>query len=324
MKVLVTGNQGFVGRHLTAHLEAAGDEVIGVDLADGVDITDADATHALVAEIAPEVVYHLAGWADVGGSWKAPVQAFRANAEGTLNILGAATEAGVARVLAVSSADVYGKVDPAELPLDEHADLRPASPYAASKVAADYLGLQAWLGRGLPVLRVRAFNHLGPGQTDKFVAPALASRIARAERDGGEVLTVGNLSARRDFTDVRDVVRAYRLLMEHGVPGEAYNVCSGIDLAVQELADELLGMAKVPLRFETDPELLRPVDIPVLRGSHQKLERGHRLAAGDRDRPDARRSPRGLARPDRGGVADPRPPLPTAAAQGETVAYASR
>jgi len=273
MKALVTGSEGFVGRHLTAHLEASGDEVIGVDLVDGIDITDPDATHALVADIAPDVIYHLAGWADVGGSWKAPVAAFRANAEGTLNVLGAATEADVQRVLAVSSADVYGKVDVAELPLDESSDLRPASPYAASKVAADYLGLQAWLGRGLPVLRVRAFNHLGPGQTDKFVAPALASRIARAERDGGEVLTVGNLSARRDFTDVRDVVRAYRLLMVSGEPGEAYNVCSGLDLAVQELADELLAMAKVPLRFETDPELLRPVDIPVLRGSHEKLTR---------------------------------------------------
>ena len=262
-----------------------------------IDITDADATQELVADIAPDVIYHLAGWADVGGSWKAPVPAFRVNAEGTLNVLGAATEAGVERVLAVSSADVYGKVDPAELPLDESSDLRPASPYAASKVAADYLGLQAWLGRGLPVLRVRAFNHLGPGQTDKFVAPALASRIARAERDGGDVLTVGNLTARRDFTDVRDVVRAYRLLMESGEPGEAYNVCSGIDLAVQELADELLAMAKVPLRFETDPELLRPVDIPVLRGSHEKLTRATGWEPEIADRPDPRRPARGLAEP---------------------------
>ena len=124
------------------------------------------------------------------------------------------------RVLAVSSADVYGAVSEAELPLTEDSPLRPASPYAVSKVAADFLGLQAWLGRGLPVLRVRAFNHLGPGQTDKFVAAALASRIARNEVEGGDVITIGNLSARRDFTDVRDVVRAYRLLVEQGSPGE--------------------------------------------------------------------------------------------------------
>jgi GDP-4-dehydro-6-deoxy-D-mannose reductase len=272
MKALVTGSHGFVGRHLIEHLTAQGDEVSGIDRAiDGIDITDAEAVQAKIAELAPDVIYHLAGWADVGGSWKAPVAAFRVNAEGTLNVLSAARDAGVQRVVAVSSADVYGIVKPDELPLTEDSPLRPASPYAASKVAADYLGLQAWLGRGLPVMRVRAFNHLGPGQTDQFVAPALASRIARAERDGGEVLTVGDLSSRRDFTDVRDVVRAYRLLMERGVPGEVYNVCSGVDLAVQEVADQLLAQATVPLRFEVDPALLRPVELPVLRGSHARL-----------------------------------------------------
>lgn len=273
VKALVTGASGFVGRHLVCHLQSAGDEVIGVDrvTTGGVDITDADAVSDLINRVRPTVVYHLAGWADVGGSWQHPVEAFRANAEGTLNVLSAATSAGVERVLAVSSADVYGIVTPDELPLTEDSPLRPASPYAASKVAADYLGLQAWLGRHLPVLRVRAFNHLGPGQTDKFVAPALASRVARAELEGGEVITVGDLSARRDFTDVRDVVRAYRLLVEHGEPGEVYNVCSGVDLAVQDLADQLVVQARVPLRLEVDEALLRPVELPVLRGSHQRL-----------------------------------------------------
>ena len=271
---LVTGGSGFVGRHLIAHLREQGDEVVAVDRAsDGVDITEAAAIDAVISRVAPDVVYHLAGWADVGGSWKAPVDAFRANAEGTLNVLSSASAAGVKRVLAVSSADVYGIVRPDELPLTEDSPLRPASPYAASKVAADYLGLQAWLGRKLPVLRVRAFNHLGPGQTDKFVAPALASRVARAERDGTHSLRVGDLSARRDFTDVRDVVRAYRLLVERGEPGEVYNVCSGVDLAVQDLADQLVAQAKVPLQLEVDPELLRPVELPVLRGSHDRLTR---------------------------------------------------
>ncbi|CAN5911653.1 GDP-mannose 4,6-dehydratase [soil metagenome] len=271
-RVLVTGASGFVGRHLVEHLDAAGDEVVGIDRAsDGLDITDAAAVAEMVTAIGPTVIYHLAGWADVGASWRAPAEAFRVNAEGTLNVLGAAAKAGVERVLAVSSADVYGVVKPDELPLTEDSPLRPASPYAASKVAADFLGLQAWLGRGLPVLRVRAFNHLGPGQTDRFVAPALASRIARAERDGGEVLRVGDLSARRDFTDVRDVVRAYRLLVHHGEPGEVYNVCSGVDLAVSEVADQLLARATTPLRLETDPDLLRPVELPVLLGSHDRL-----------------------------------------------------
>ncbi len=275
MRALVTGASGFVGRHLVRHLQAAGDEVVACDRAgdDGhiVDITDASATAAVIAEVRPDVIYHLAGWADVGGSWKAPVEAFRANAEGTLNVLSAATDVGVERVLSVSSADVYGAVAEEELPLTEDAPLRPASPYAASKVAADFLALQAFLGRGLPVLRVRAFNHLGPGQTDRFVAAALASRIARNELDGTDVVTIGNLSARRDFTDVRDVVRAYRLLVEHGTPGEVYNVCRGVDVAVQDLADQLLALARAPMRFIPDPELLRPVDVPVLRGSHDRL-----------------------------------------------------
>lgn len=272
MKALVTGASGFVGRHLVTHLEAHGHQVVGVDRStDGVDITDGTAVSHLFEHHRPTVVYHLAGWADVGGSWAAPVEAFRANAEGTLNVLLAAADHGVDRVLAVSSADVYGIVTAEELPLTEDSPLRPASPYAASKVAADYLGLQAWLGRHLPVIRVRAFNHLGPGQTDKFVAPALASRVARAEREGGEVLLVGDLSARRDFTDVRDVVRAYRLLMERGEPGQVYNVCSGVDLAVQDLADQLVAQARVPLRLEVDPALLRPVELPVLRGSHARL-----------------------------------------------------
>lgn len=272
MRALVTGAGGFVGRHLVHHLTEAGDEVHTTDPAQGgADITDAAAIAAEIAAVGPEVVYHLAGWADVGGSWAHPVEAFRANAEGTLNVLSACQSAEVGRVVAVSSADVYGAVSPEELPLTEDSPLRPASPYAASKVAADYLGLQAWLGHRLPVMRVRAFNHLGPGQADKFLASALASRIARAEREGGEVLAIGDLSPRRDFTDVRDVVRAYRLLAEKGEPGEAYNVCSGVDLAVQQVADALLGLARVDLRFETDPALLRPVEVPVLRGSHTKL-----------------------------------------------------
>jgi GDP-4-dehydro-6-deoxy-D-mannose reductase len=177
----------------------------------------------------------------------------------------------VSRVLSVGSADVYGVVTEAELPLTESSPLRPASPYAASKVAADYLGLQAFLGQGLGVIRVRAFNHLGPGQTDRFVAAALAARIAANEQDGGDTVRVGDLSARRDFTDVRDVVRAYRLLVERGTAGEVYNVCTGHDLAVQELADRMLALSTRSMRLEPDPSLLRPVEVPVLRGDATKL-----------------------------------------------------
>lgn len=272
MRALITGAGGFVGTHLVKHLAECGDTVIETDQSsDGVDITDADAVAGLLAETRPEVIYHLAGWADVGGSWAAPTTAFRVNAEGTLNVLLASVKSGVERVLVVSSADVYGAVAEHDLPIVETTPLRPVSPYAASKVAADFLGLQAFLGRGLGVLRVRAFNHLGPGQTDKFVASALASRIAHNEIDGTDVLPIGNLSARRDFTDVRDVVRAYRMLVTDGTPGEVYNVCSGSDSAVQDLAEMLLSGASRPMRFETDESLLRPVDVPVLRGDHTKL-----------------------------------------------------
>jgi len=269
----VTGGLGFVGRHLVRHLQESGDEVVTLDHTGPhpIDITDGDAVAAAVAEAAPDALYHLAGWADVGASWNDPVTVLRVNAEGTLHVLRACAAAGTERVLAVASADVYGVVAEAELPLTEASPLRPTSPYAASKVAADALAQQAFLGHGLGVVRVRPFNHLGPGQSEQFVAPAIAARIARAERDEVDSISVGNLSARRDVTDVRDVVRAYRLLIERGEAGAVYNVCTGEDLEVQTLADLLVGMARQPIELVTDPALLRPVDLPVLRGDASKL-----------------------------------------------------
>jgi GDP-4-dehydro-6-deoxy-D-mannose reductase len=272
MRALVTGAAGFVGGHLVAHLQDQGDDVVAVDRSDGPDLLDRPALEAFVAQVAPEVIYHLAGWSDVGGSWLDPVATFETNANGTLNLLLACRDAPI-RVLSISSADVYGRVALSELPIAEDAPLRPVTPYAVSKVAADFLGVQAHLGFGVDVIRVRAFNHLGPGQTNRFVAPALAERIALNEFDGTEVVPVGNLSPRRDFTDVRDVVRAYRLLTTHGEAGEAYNVCSGTDLAISELADLLVGLARHPMRLEEDPARQRPVEIPVLRGDPTKLHK---------------------------------------------------
>jgi GDP-4-dehydro-6-deoxy-D-mannose reductase len=273
VKALITGAAGFVGRHLTNHLQAHDDDVVGVDRDTGPDLLDSEGWVRLLNDLRPDAVYHLGGLSDVGGSWNTPNETFRVNAEGTLNVLQACVSAGVHRVLAVSSADVYGRVTLTELPLSEDNPLRPVSPYAASKIAADYLALQAHLGFGLEVMRVRAFNHLGTGQTNRFVAPALAERIALNELEGGEEVPVGNLTPRRDFTDVRDVVRAYRLLIVHGDPGEAYNVCSGHDIAISELADRLVAMAHREMRLEGDLSLQRPVDVPVLRGDYTKLHK---------------------------------------------------
>lgn len=270
MRALVTGALGFVGTYLTAHLLAEGDEVIGLDRDEG-DITDPAVIDRLVAKHSPEVIYHLAGAADVGASWRDPVATWDVNATATLHLLESARTRGVRRVLVVSSADVYGMVDPEDLPLNETSPVRPASPYAASKLAAEQLALQAWLGHGLETILVRAFNHIGPGQRPDFVASALATRIAENELTGATDIPVGNLSARRDFTDVRDVARAYRLLAASGTPGETYCVCSGTDVAIQDLADTLLTMTDRPMELVADVERRRPVDLPVLRGDNTKL-----------------------------------------------------
>ncbi len=266
MRAFVTGGSGFVGGHLMEHLGDEGDEVVSPDT----DITDRTAIIDVIADAGPEVVYHLAAQADVGGSWSNPVETVRVNVEGTLNVLDAARLAGVERVLAVTSADVYGRVDESDLPLDESTPVRPVSPYAASKAAADILCLQAALGHGLDVVRACAFNHLGPGQSDRFAAAAIASRIVANERSGVDSVRVGNLDARRDFTDVRDVVRAYRLLMTEGVPGDVYHVCSGVDRPIRELAEILISLAESPMHLDVDADLLRPVDLEVLRGDPSK------------------------------------------------------
>jgi GDP-4-dehydro-6-deoxy-D-mannose reductase len=270
VRALVTGARGFVGAWLTAHLVESGDEVVAID--HEVEITDGDAVRGAVVEAAPDVVYHLAALTNVGRSWTDPSEVFRVNAMGTLWVLEAARACPhPPRVLVTSSAEVYGAVPQELLPVTEDAPLAPVTPYAASKVASEYLGVQAYLAHGLQVLRMRPFNHVGPGQTSAFVVSALAERIVEARRSGAESIVVGNLTARRDLTDVRDVVRAYRLLAERGEAGEVYNVCSGRDIAIADVALQLQSLAGVDLRFDLDPALSRPVDVPVVRGDYAKL-----------------------------------------------------
>lgn len=272
MRSLITGGRGFVGHWLADHLVDLGDEVVVIDRE--VEITDPAAMLAALVSAAPDAIYHLAALAHVGQSWDDPLQVLQVNVIGTAVLLAAARECGTdPRVLVTSSAEVYGAVtDPARLPLGEDSPTAPLTPYAASKLAAEALVQQAFLAHGQSVITVRPFNHIGPGQTPDFAVPALAKRMVDAERQGAGSIPVGNLTARRDFTDVRDVVRAYRLLIESGEPGNLYNVCSGRDVEIKQIADQLLALTGASLKFETDPALMRPVEVPVLRGDPSRLK----------------------------------------------------
>jgi len=270
MRALITGGKGFVGHWLAAHLKDAGDEVVVIDVE--TDICDGPALRKVVAEVSPEAVYHLAAMTHVGESWENPSAVLRVNVLGTAELLAAAralTRPPV--VLVVSSAEVYGSVTVEQLPLAESTPTAPATPYAASKLAAEAVALQAWRGYRQPVIVVRPFNHIGPGQSPNFAVPALAKRIVEARKAGAGTLRVGTLTTRRDFTDVRDVVVAYRLLVERGTAGTVYNVCTGRDVSIAEVADELLSLAQAALELVTDADLVRPVDVPVLRGDPSLL-----------------------------------------------------
>ena len=271
MRSLITGGSGFVGQWLASLLRELGDDVVSIDRE--VEITDPVALLAALTDAAPVAIYHLAALTHVGQSWDEPLRVLEVNVIGTGALLAAARQCGSEpRVLVTISAEVYGAVtDPDLLPLREDSPTAPLTPYAASKLASEAVVAQAHLGHGQHVITVRPFNHIGPGQTPNFAVPALARRIVAAERSGAGTIPVGNLSARRDFTDVRDVVRAYRLLIESGHPGGVYNVCSGRDISIREIADGLLGLAGTSLEFETDPSLVRPVEVPVLRGDPGRL-----------------------------------------------------
>lgn len=261
MRVLVTGSiGGFVGPWLLRHLRDEGDEVVELPLA--VDIADAGAVAEALDGGAPEAIYHLAAQSNVKRSWEDPVGTFTVNALGTLNLCSAAARLpGKPRVLIVSSAEVYGQVAPERMPVAEDEPFAPVTPYAASKVAAEMIGLQAWLGQGLEVIRARAFNHAGPGQHQGFVLPDLASQVASAARGELPRISTGNLEVSRDLTDVRDVVRAYRLLVVHGRPGEAYNVCRGEASLISDVLRRLMEIAGVNVPVWTDPARARPVDV---------------------------------------------------------------
>jgi GDP-4-dehydro-6-deoxy-D-mannose reductase len=275
VRALVTGGHGFVGGHLREHLEALGDHVTSLDRSgrDPVDVTDRDRLVEHVQAARADVLYHLAAFTHVGESFAAEAEVFAVNVDGTENVLAACRAAGVQRVVVVGSAEQYGVVDPSTIPLAEDTPTRPVSPYARSKQAAEELALVAFRETGQGVVCVRAFNHTGPGQPPRFLVPALAARTVAAERAGLDTIAVGNLDPVRDYCDVRDVVRSYRLLAERGEPGTVYNVCSGRGVSVAEIASGLLALAERPLELVVDPDLVRATDVPVLVGDPSRLQR---------------------------------------------------
>jgi GDP-4-dehydro-6-deoxy-D-mannose reductase len=270
VKALVTGAHGFVGRHLMAHLVERGDIVVGVD--HECDVTDEVSVREELQRTLPDAIYHLAALTHVGTSWSEQVEFTRVNVLGTRNVLERAHEVVPhAVVLLTSSANVYGIVQPEDLPLVETFRVAPSDPYGSSKVGAELAAQDAVRAYGLRVVIARPFNHIGPGQADTFVVPAIVNRLLESVASDSDEIVVGDLTTRRDFCDVRDVVRAYRLLAERGVSGEVYNIASNSDVALQDIANQLVADIAPHVRLVKDPELLRPADIQVLRGSYDKL-----------------------------------------------------
>jgi GDP-4-dehydro-6-deoxy-D-mannose reductase len=287
--ILVTGIAGFVGGHLVELLRAEhpDDGIAGIvrpgtpvpePLREGVRLLEADledpaAVESAVAAVRPESIVHLAGQSSVHESWSNPAATLRTNVIGLLNVFEAVRRRRLEpRVLVVGSAEEYGGVDVDAPPLTEDAPLRPLSPYAVSKVAQGFLALQYALARDLPVVRTRTFPHTGPGRGEAFAESSFARQIAEVEAGRRRpVLAVGNLDAVRDFTDVRDVVRAYRALLDRGAAGEVYNVCSGRGQSIGDILRSLLEISGVQVELQVDRERLRPSDLPSLVGDPRKL-----------------------------------------------------
>ena len=287
MRVLITGAAGFVARHLAAHLLARGqDEVWGLvrpngrteDLDPNVRLVRADLLEPgevieALRRARPDAIYHLAAQSSVARSLEDPLSTLLNNVGGQVNLLEAVGECGLEpRVLVVGSSDEYGLTFRSGQPVSEGQELRPISAYAVSKVTQDMLGHQYFVTHGLQIVRVRPFGHTGPGQADTFVAAAFARQIAEVESGLREPpIRVGYLDGQRDFTDVRDVVRGYRLLVERGVAGEVYNLGSERPRSVKSVLDSLLALSPARPPVQTDPTLMRPTEVPIQYADCSKL-----------------------------------------------------
>lgn len=286
MRILVTGVGGFAGSHLADELlKDETNQIWGASLGatrppyldphvqnEVINLCNLAEVLDLIERIRPERIYHLAGQAFVPQSWKDPWDTLENNIRSELNVLQGCVQVGVqAKVLVVGSQEEYGLLREDELPATEQSPFRPENPYGVSKIAQDYLGVSYFIRHKLPVVSVRPFNHIGPRQSRQFVASDFAHQIVAVERGEQAVMRVGNLNAERDFTDVRDVARAYIAALERGMPGEAYNVASGISRSIRSLLDGLLAHSTCNVTVETDPAKLRPTDTPRQQGDASKL-----------------------------------------------------
>ena len=283
MRTLITGSSGFVGRHLCRYLlqERPGQELYGIGISthslSGVQLQNLDlceevATKDYIAALQPTTIYHLAAQAFVPLSFQKPWETLANNIHAQLNVLTACLELPKPpRIVIVSSGEIYGNVRSADLPLGETAPLRPASPYSVSKAAQDLLASQYHISHRLPILRARPFNHFGPGQDARFMAADFARQIAHMETGAPAILKVGNLTTRRDFTDVRDIVRAYVLIAERGEAGAVYNIASGVSRSAKDVARVLRGLTPIRFRVEVQKSRLRPADTPDVVGDASRL-----------------------------------------------------
>lgn len=291
MNVLITGITGFAGSHLADYMLAEHPDarIYGIvrwrsrtenieHIKDRLkllecDLRDASSVKGLIDQVRPVKIFHLAAQSFVPTSWNAPAESLTTNLLGQLNVFEAVRALKIDPWIQLAcSSEEYGLVHESELPIREENPLRPLSPYAVSKVGQDLLGYQYFKSFGLKVVRTRGFNHTGPRRGDVFVDSNFAKQIAEMEKGRRPpVLMVGNLDARRDFTDVRDMVRGYWLALEHGEAGEAYNICSGRGWSVREVIDLLRGMTKIQIEIKQEPARLRPSDVPVLVGDSTKF-----------------------------------------------------
>jgi GDP-4-dehydro-6-deoxy-D-mannose reductase len=267
---LVTGGAGFAGRYLVDLLSGADGPAPAAPPRAALDLCDAAAVRAAIAQLRPAAIFHLAAFSSPSLSWERPDEALVPNIQMTLNVLEAVRhEAADAALVLIGSGQVYGERE--QLPVTEETPLSPGNPYAVSKATGDMLGGQYAEALGMRVVRLRPFNHAGPGQSDEFVVSSLARQVAEAEASGlaEAVLRTGDPESARDFTDVRDVVRAYSLAAT--LDGGVFNVCSGRSASVAELVELVAGHARIPVRHEVDPARLRAHDARTMRGSHARL-----------------------------------------------------